>query len=55
MFGLALVGVSQIIWGIWDTSVDLRLAVSSMLTGLAALSLVHVTPRLRHLEIRHDI
>jgi hypothetical protein len=55
MVGLALVGVSQIIWGIWDTSVDLGLAVSSMLTGLAALSLVHVTPRLRHLEIRHDI
>lgn len=51
VLGLGFIGVSQIIWGIWDTSVDLGLAVSSIMTGLAALSLVHVMPRLRNVEI----
>lgn len=48
--GLSSLGLSQILWGIWDTSVDLTLAAASIITGLAALSLVHVSPRLRHLE-----
>jgi hypothetical protein len=49
--GLSALGLSQVLWGIWDTSVDLALASASIVTGLAALSLVHVSPRLRHLEI----
>ncbi len=48
--GLALLGVTQIVWGVWDAQIDLGLAAASIVAGLAALSLTHVLPRLRHLE-----
>ncbi len=48
--GLALLGVTQIVWGVWDAQIDIGLAAASIVAGLAALSLTHVLPRLRHLE-----
>lgn len=50
VLGLMLFATSQIIWGVWATSVDLQLALSSLVMGLAALSWSHVMPRLRHLD-----
>ncbi len=51
VLGLTLFASSQIIWGVWVTSVDFWLATASIMMGLAALSWAHVMPRLRHLEL----
>ena len=49
--GTVVFGISQIVWGILAAPVDLAITMPSVLAGLAALSLVHVMPRLRHLQI----
>lgn len=51
VLGILQVAVSQIAWGVWATSVDFTLGGASIGVGLAALSIAHVIPRLRHLEL----
>lgn len=49
--GVTLHGMAQITWGIWMAPIDLAATAASVMIGLGALSLAHVLPRLRHLEI----
>lgn len=49
--GLVLFACGQIIWGAWAATVDVWLAAASIVMGLAALSWVHIMPRLRHLLV----
>ena len=49
--GVALLGVTQLAWAFAMTPIDLSSALASIVIGLAALSFVHVLPRLRHMEI----
>jgi energy-converting hydrogenase Eha subunit E len=49
--GTATYGIAQIIWAILAAPVDLTITLPSMFVGLAALSVLHVMPRLRHLQI----
>ena len=53
MVGIATFGVSLIVWGITMSPVDLPLAPAAVVIGRAALSFVHVLPRLRHLDVVH--
>ena len=53
ILGILQVGISQLIWGIWATTVNFTLGGASIGVGLAALSIAHVIPRLRHLELDH--
>ncbi len=49
--GFALFGSGIIFWAIGDAPDQWGFATSAAIAGLAALSAVHVLPRLRHLEI----
>jgi hypothetical protein len=49
--GVALLGVAQLAWAFAMVPIDLTSALASVVIGLAALSFVHVLPRLRHIEI----
>ena len=49
--GLVVFAGGQIVWGAWAATVDPWLSASSIIMGLAALSCVHVMPRLRHLLV----
>lgn len=51
MIGVAVLGVTQLAWAFALTPIDLPTALASVVIGLAALSFVHVLPRLRHMEI----
>jgi hypothetical protein len=51
MIGVAALGVTQLSWAFAMTPVDLTAALASIVIGLAALSFVHVMPRLRHMRI----
>ena len=51
LIGIATLGAAQIAWALGMAPVDLATSASSVVIGLAALSLVHVLPRLRHIEI----
>jgi hypothetical protein len=52
--GTAIIGVSQVAWGITMAPVDLPMAAGSLMIGLGALSFTHVLPRLRHLNVVHN-
>ena len=47
--GAILFGTGQIIWGIVAVTVEPAVTATSVTMGLAAFSIAHVTPRLRHL------
>lgn len=49
--GLVSFATGLIVWGFVATRVDLALTASAIVVGLGGLSLAHVLPRLRHLEI----
>ena len=51
MLGVAMLALTVIAWGITMSPVDMTMTAASLVVGLAALSFVHVLPRLRHLEI----
>ena len=51
MIGVAALGVTQLSWAFAMTPIDITAAVASVFIGLAALSFVHVLPRLRHMDI----
>jgi len=51
VLGLALLGVSQIAWGLWEFEANLGLALAFFGSGLGALAIAHVLPRIRHLEV----
>lgn len=51
MLGTALFAAGQIAWGIVAVATDPAITVTSVGLGLAALSFLHVLPRLRKLEI----
>jgi len=48
--GTAIIGVTQVAWGVTLAPVDLAISVASIVIGLGALSFTHVVPRLRHLQ-----
>lgn len=54
MVGIGGLAVTLILWGIWAAPAGLAMTAASIVVGLAALSLVHVLPRLRHLEISNN-
>lgn len=54
MAGTALFATAQIAWGVVAVAIDPAITVTSVGIGLAALSFLHVVPRLRHLEIVRD-
>lgn len=49
--GIVLFGAGQIIWGFIAIPIDLAVTATALGAGLAACSLAHVLPRLRHLEV----
>ena len=51
VLGTAIIGVTQVAWGITMAPVDMGMTVASIVIGLGALSFVHVLPRLRHLDM----
>lgn len=53
ILGVAALGVTQVAWGVSMSPIDLTMTAASIMIGLAALSFVHVLPRLRHLEVIH--
>ncbi len=53
MVGVSTFAVTQLLWGIWAAPADLAMTAAAVLVGLAALSFVHVLPRVRHLDVTH--
>lgn len=53
ILGVATLGVTQVAWGVSMSAIDLAMTAASIMIGLAALSFVHVLPRLRHLDVIH--
>ncbi len=51
VLGTAIIGVTQVAWGITMAPVDMGMTVASIVIGLGALSFTHVLPRLRHLDV----
>jgi hypothetical protein len=51
VLGTAILGITQVAWGIAMSPVDLLVTAAAITIGLGALSFVHVLPRLRHLDI----
>lgn len=49
--GTAIIGVTQVAWGVTLAPVDLAMTAASIAIGLGALSFTHVVPRLRHLQL----
>ena len=49
--GTGIFGCAQIAWGIAAVTIDAAITVTSVGVGLAALSFIHVVPRLRKLQI----
>jgi hypothetical protein len=51
VLGAAILGITQVAWGVTMAPVDLAMTTASTVIGLGALSFAHVLPRLRHLEV----
>lgn len=51
VLGTAIIGVTQVAWGVTMAPVDLAMTAASTVIGLGALSFTHVLPRLRHLDV----